>query len=95
MSRVPYKIDGFDEACIGFVTFKDEDYLVYSETKMIDVLMKDLETDYTGAREYFEFNTLASLPYLNDEEGTRPIILDDWTFDLETYESQLGDDDEE
>lgn len=46
------KADGFDEAIIGVDTTTMK--LIYSVTKCINILMKDMS--YDEALEYFEFN---------------------------------------
>lgn len=46
------KADGFDDAIIGLDT--NSNRLIYSTSKCIDILMKDMEEE--EAFEYFEYN---------------------------------------
>jgi hypothetical protein len=46
--------DGFDDAVIGIATDFTKPRLIYSVTKCIEILMKDME--YDEAIEYFDYN---------------------------------------
>ncbi len=48
------KADGFDDAIIGIATDFTEPRLIYSVSKCIDILTKDMS--YESAMEYFTFN---------------------------------------
>jgi hypothetical protein len=52
------KADGFDEAVIGIATDFTEPRLIYSVTKCLDILCKDME--YDEAIEHFTFNVSGS-----------------------------------
>ena len=64
--------DGFDDAIIGIGSQMGhtKTVVIYSQTKIIECLMKDMSAD--DAIEYFEFNTLGA--YVGD---TTPIYVDD------------------
>jgi len=47
--------DGFDDAVIGIATDFTEPRLIYSVSKCLDILMKDMP--YEEAFEYFTYNT--------------------------------------
>ena len=73
--------DGFDDAIIGqtYDVAVQEDRLVYSLLKCIEILVKDGMTD-EEAFEYLEFNTLCA--YIGQDQ---PIFVDDLLdFDLDT-----------
>lgn len=52
------KADGFDEAVIGYCFDKGEIRLVYSESKCIELLMKDMSE--IDSIEYFDYNVSGS-----------------------------------
>lgn len=62
----PLFADGFDEAIIGLAEPRWGQGLrvVYSIEKCQQILMRDMNTEEDGAREYFEFNVLGS--YVGD-----------------------------
>lgn len=62
------RFDGFDEAVTGMV-YDPTPLLVYSYSRMIEVLMKDMP--YEEATEYFDFNILGAM-----FEG-KPLIMFD------------------
>ena len=47
-------VDGFNNAVIGIATDFTEPRLVYSVTKCLDILIKDM--NYEDAMEYFTYN---------------------------------------
>jgi hypothetical protein len=52
------KMDGYDDAVIGF----DEDTtkLIYSESKCIEILIERDKMDREGAIEYFRYNSIGA-----------------------------------
>jgi hypothetical protein len=51
------RLDGFDDAVIGIAyQIGQPEALVYSEEKIIEILMKDSEMEREEAIEYYEFN---------------------------------------
>lgn len=67
----------FDSAIIGIQQKDDLVRAVYSEAKMIDLLMTSLNTDRDEAREFYYFNIESA--YVG--EGT-PIFIDDTIMEL-------------
>ena len=63
-------IDGFDDAIIGTST---DDRVVYSYSKMIDCLMANDDMAYEEAAEFIDYNTIRSLPYIENA----PIVMYD------------------
>lgn len=61
-------IDGCDDAIIGTTP---DDRLVYSYSKMIDCLMVNDGMDYEEAAEFIDYNTIRSLPYIENA----PVIM--------------------
>ena len=61
--------DGFDEAIIGVY----EDKVVYSNSKCIEILMKDMTEE--EAVKYFDFNVLGT--YIGEQT---PIFVEDTMF---------------
>ena len=61
-------IDGFDDATIGTTP---DDRVVYSYSKMIDCLMVNDGMDYEEAAEFIDYNTIRSLPYIENA----PVIM--------------------
>ena len=61
-------IDGFDDAIIGTTP---DDRVVYSYSKMIDCLMVNDGMDYEEAAEFIDYNTIRSLPYIENA----PVIM--------------------
>lgn len=66
--------DGLDDAIVGICpnTFR----VVYSRTKVIDILIKDDEMDEFDAIEYAEYNTFSA--YVGEQT---PIFIDDFDYD--------------
>jgi hypothetical protein len=65
--------DGLDEAIIGF---EPNDFrVVYSRSKIIDILAKDMDGDVDLASEYAEYNTFAA--YVGQRT---PIWVDDFNW---------------
>jgi hypothetical protein len=65
--------DGLDEAIIGF---EPNDFrVVYSRSKVIDILAKDMDGDVDLASEYAEYNTFAA--YVGQRT---PIWVDDFNW---------------
>lgn len=60
----------FDNSIVGVTS---EGHLVYNFNYMVDELMQDEEMTETDAIEFIEYNTMQSLPYI--EEEIRPIIM--------------------
>lgn len=67
----------FDDAIIGIQQKDDYVVAVYSESKMIELLMDHLDTDRDGAVDYYSFNIENS--FLG--EGT-PLFIDDTFMEL-------------
>ena len=65
-------IDGpsFDDAIIGT---SSDDRVVYSYSKMIDCLMANDDMTYEEAVEFIDYNTIRSLPYIENA----PIVMYD------------------
>ena len=61
-------IEGFDDAIIGTTP---DDRVVYSYSKMIDCLMVNDGMGYEEAAEFIDYNTIRSLPYIENA----PVIM--------------------
>ena len=57
------KVDGFDDAVIGFDHC--ETRLIYSVSKMIDCLVNE-GMDVDDAIDHFEYNVVRSIPYIKN-----------------------------
>ena len=70
------RIDGFDEACIGWTDAWSGDErplrLVYDESKMIEILVEQ-GMDEIEALEYFDFNIADAFHGSNT-----PVIINNW-----------------
>ena len=66
-------LDGFDGGLIGFQELCGEVHAVYDEDKMLSFWALINNCSMEEAIEWYEFNTLRSLPYI--DEKTRPIII--------------------
>jgi len=65
--------DDLDDAIIGVVNdFNSPPRVAYSTTKVIEILMKSYDMDYTEAIEYFSFNVSGA--YVGEKT---PIWVDD------------------
>jgi hypothetical protein len=62
-------LDGFDEAILGVVERCDLLVVCYDRSKILDILMRDMNLD--EAMEYFEFNILGA--YMGEHT---PVYLD-------------------
>jgi hypothetical protein len=62
-------LDGFDEAVIGIVERAGLLAVCYNRTKIINILMRDM--NYEEAMEYYEFNILGA--YMGEHT---PVYLD-------------------
>lgn len=67
---VVFDCPAFDEAIIGTST---DDRVVYSYSKMIDCLMTNDGMEYEEAVEFIDYNTIRSLPYIENA----PIVMYD------------------
>jgi hypothetical protein len=56
------KMDGFDDAVLGYAEVGDSCRLVYGYDECIAVLEKDMSRE--EAIEFFEYNTIRSLDYM-------------------------------
>lgn len=65
------RIDGFDDAVIGIDT---NERLVYSYSKIADILVATGNVDCEEACDYIEFNIVRSIPYWGEKA---PIIMMD------------------
>lgn len=64
----------FDDSIIGISATEDySTHLIYSFNQMIVELMQDEKMTESEAVEFIEYNTIRSLPYI--EEEIRPIIM--------------------
>jgi hypothetical protein len=58
--------DGLDAALIGVVRKPCQgEVALYHEARCIEIFMEDLDLDYTGAVEYFEFNVVGAYVGVN------------------------------
>jgi len=71
----------YDDSIIGMTT---DGRVVYSYYFMVQELMKDEGFTEEEAREWIDYNTIRSLPYIGDYS---PVILDD---DVVFLEGKLG-----
>jgi len=62
-------LDGFDEAIMGVVERIDLQVVCYNKTKILNILMKDMNAE--EALEYYEFNILGA--YMGE---TTPVYLE-------------------
>lgn len=60
-------LDGYDDAILGY----SQGRVVYSYNRIIKILMADMSLE--DAKEYYEFNIVRSLPYI--EKSVRPLII--------------------
>jgi hypothetical protein len=75
-------LDGYDDAILGFIPSADGEraHIVYSQTKCIEVLMERDKMSHTDAIEFFEFNTVRSIPYMPTEEAGEPMIVEEFIY---------------
>lgn len=73
-------LDGYDNAIIGFIPNADGEraHIVYSQTKCIEVLIERDKMSHTEAIEFFEFNTVRSIPYMPSDEAGEPMIVEEF-----------------
>jgi hypothetical protein len=67
------KMDGFDEAALGYIEAGDECRLVYGYDECIAVLEKEMSRE--DAIEYFEYNSIRSLDYMAKSDPPPPCVL--------------------
>lgn len=68
-------LDGFEGGLVGHWIGPDYSlHAVYDKTRMLEFYCMDNKCSMEDAVEWFEFNTLQSLPYINEDQ--RPIIMD-------------------
>ena len=70
------RIDGFDEACIGWTGNDRPIRLVYDAVKIIEILIQQ-GMDETEALEYYDFNIAGA--YLG---SNTPVIINNWHDDV-------------
>lgn len=66
-------MDGYESAIAGVIEIGGKTHVVYDEHKCIDALMSQ-GMDYEEATDYFSYNTLRAIPYM-DKQGNIPIII--------------------
>ena len=67
------KMDGFDAAVLGYTEVGDYHRLVYGYDECIAVLEKDMSRE--EAIEFFEYNTIRSLEYMEKRDPPGPLVL--------------------
>jgi hypothetical protein len=75
MTRGLMKADGFDDAIIGVTYCEGIAKIVYSKSKMIDILVQDQNLQVIDAIDYLEFNTWNA--YIGEET---PIYIDEMNY---------------
>ena len=60
----------FDNSIIGIST---DNNIIYDLTSMVDELAEDDDMSYEEALEFIDYNTLRTIPYIN--EGSKPIVM--------------------
>lgn len=71
---VVFEDPDYDDAIVGY---DSNGRIIYNFDKMVECLMKDDGMEYEEAVEFIEYNTIRSLPYVQNG----PIIM----YDLEEY----------
>lgn len=71
MDETAVVLSGFDDAAIGLTEIRGHWHIVYDYRKCIAVLTADGEMDEETAVEYFEYNTIRALPYIEHA----PIVI--------------------
>lgn len=69
------KADGFDDAILGVTYCEGIAKIVYSKSKMIDILVQDQNLQVLDAIEYLEFNTWNA--YMGE---LTPVYIDEMTY---------------
>ena len=67
-------LDGFEGGLVGYILNGDEFHAVYDKEKMLQYYIITNECTYEDAVEWFEYNTLRSLPYCAAD--VRPVIME-------------------
>ena len=60
----------FDNSIIGIST---DNNIIYDLISMVDELAEDDGVSYEEALEFIDYNTLRTIPYIN--EGNKPIVM--------------------
>jgi transcriptional regulator len=68
-------------AIMGLSDYPHELHIIYSYTKLIEILTEELETTSLGAIEHYENNIAGTLCNMTDDEGC-PMVVDDYTIFL-------------
>lgn len=63
----------YDVAIVATCELPDGTHIVYDEALLIDATRKMLRCNYTEAVEFYEYNTVRSLPYYVNERG--PVVI--------------------
>lgn len=66
-------MDGYDNAIVGYTLDGDTMRAVYSHQLCVQCLMDDDGMTYEDAEDYFQYNTIRSLPYLGDKA---PMVIE-------------------
>jgi hypothetical protein len=75
-------LDGYDDAILGFSINADGEraHIAYSQSKCIEVLMNRDKMSHGEAIEFFEFNTVRSIPYMPTTEAGEPTIVEEFIY---------------
>ena len=65
-----FNIPSYDNSIVGIT---DDGHIIYDYDKMIKEFMSDNNITMAEAIEFVEYNTLRTIPYI--EESVRPIIM--------------------
>lgn len=77
-------LDGFDGSIIGV---SHDHRVIYDYHKMIKEFADYNKCSEEEAEEFIQYNTLRALPYYNDKDGNKPIIIELSLEELEMYYS--------
>jgi hypothetical protein len=65
----------YEKAIVGYTDTGNGARFVYNKEKLIQEMMKDHGWDYEEASEWFSYNTLRAIPYM-ENQGLAPLFLE-------------------
>lgn len=65
----------WDSAIIGYIADGDRHRLVYDEELLLQAIEKSMPCNRAEAIEWYEYNTLRTLPYMEDAKHVAPMVV--------------------
>lgn len=75
----------FDESIVGL---SNDNRVIYDYDLMVQEFAQENKCSQEEAEEFIQYNTMRALPYFNDEDGNKPIIIE---HKMEELEANYGD----